>query len=364
MTGPRPTGTPVVLLAGGGTVGHLAPGFALAEALEARGVRCLFSTPGEEQEARWFEGRPAPLTVPAERLPRRPWHLPGFLLRLRRHARVARDVVRACGARYVVALGGWPCVPVVLAARRLRIPYGFVVPDAVPGLVVRRFRRRADRFWVAAPEAATRLGPRALVVGALLRRDVLDAPRDASVFGLAADRATLLVTGGSQGATAVNRWVLGGLRAALDADPSLAGRIQVLHATGTAGEAEARDAYTSLGLAHHVTPFLAKMGQAYALADLVVGRAGAGTCAELSAWRLPAVLVPYPHHRDRQQHRNAQALVEAGQAVVVEQEHLDAAAFVRHVLEPLRAATGQPRERRRPPDGAARAAADLFDRMT
>ena len=364
MSEPPATAAPVVLLAGGGTVGHLAPGFALAEALEARGARCVFTTPGEDQEARWFEGRPPSRTVPAERLPRRPWQLPGFLLRLRRHAREAREVLRSSGARYVVALGGWPCVPVVLAARRLGVPYGFVVPDAVPGLVVRRFRRRADRFWVAVVEAAERLGPRALHVGPMLRRDVIDAPRDASVFGLAADRVTLLVTGGSQGATAVNAWVVEGLRAALDADPSLATRLQVLHATGAAGEAMAREAYEAMGLAHHVTPFLAKMGSAYALADLVVGRAGAGTCAELSAWRLPAVLVPYPHHRDRQQHKNAQALVEAGHAVVLEQERLDAAAFARHVLEPLVAASSRPRKQPRPPDGAARAAEDLLARIT
>ena len=69
MSEPPATAAPVVLLAGGGTVGHLAPGFALAEALEARGARCVFTTPGEDQEARWFEGRPPSRTVPAERLP-------------------------------------------------------------------------------------------------------------------------------------------------------------------------------------------------------------------------------------------------------------------------------------------------------
>ena len=356
MRGSAPGPRARVLISGGGTVGHLAPGFALAEALDARGVPTAFATPGGAEEGRWFEGRPAPRTIPADRLPRRPLDLARFLVRLRRHTRVAAAHLEDVGAEVLVALGGWPCVPAVRAARRRGLPHVFLVPDEVPGRVVRHYGRRATRCYVAREAAAVALGARALVTGPLLRREVVEARREPEAFGLRSDRRTLLVTGGSQGAGAVNDWVLDGIRAALAADPGWRDRLQVLHATGAGAEEAVRAAYEDLGLDHHVTPFLLAMGAAYALADLVVGRAGAGTCAELEAWGLPAVLVPYPHHRDRQQFRNAERLRATGQAVVLEQATLDAAAFAAHVLGRLGVAAAS-----RPAivDGAARAADDL-----
>lgn len=352
-----------VLISGGGTVGHLAPGFALAEALEARGVPTRFATPGASEEARWFEGRRAPLHIAAERLPRRPLALLRFLTRLRARARAAGTVLEGCGAEVLVALGGWPCVPAVLAARRRGLPYVFLVPDEVPGLVVRRYHRRAARCYVASDEAARRLGARALVTGPLLRRDVVQASREPERFGLAGDRATLLVTGGSLGARVINRWVVEGLTAAADADPAALRGIQVLHATGAEADEGVAEAYARLGIRHHVTPFLLAMGAAYALADLVIGRAGAGTCAELAAWGVPAVLVPYPHHRDRQQYRNAARLEATGQALVVEQAALTPEVFRTHVLGRLAAPAGAGRNRVPVVDGAALAADDLIRLM-
>jgi UDP-N-acetylglucosamine--N-acetylmuramyl-(pentapeptide) pyrophosphoryl-undecaprenol N-acetylglucosamine transferase len=107
----------------------------------------------------------------------------------------------------------------------------------------------------------------------------------------------------------------------------------VLHSVGRSGEG-VREAYAAAGIPHHVTPFLRRVGDAYALADLVVARAGAMTCAELEATGTPAVLVPYPHHADRQQYENARPLVERGGAHLLDEKDLDADA-VRDVIVAL-----------------------------
>ena len=105
-----------IALAGGGTVGHLGPGFAIADALEAAGHEALFFTPGLAPEAAWFEGRAAPRHLAADRLPRRPWGLPRFALRLRGHIAAARKAFAQARIDGVLVLGGWPCVPALFAA--------------------------------------------------------------------------------------------------------------------------------------------------------------------------------------------------------------------------------------------------------
>lgn len=347
-----------ILFSGGGTVGHLAPGFALADALAEHGIHTCFATPGETREAGWFEGRDPPLTIPATRLPRRPLSAMAFPFRLWRCVKQARRVLREAEADCVVALGGWPCAPAAFAARKAGAKLVLFAADAVPGRVVRWLRRRADRIYVAHESAKDALGGQATVTGPLLRRAVLRGERDPSRFGLHADRVTLLVTGGSLGAQGLNDRLLEGLRAAIQADPSWTQRLQVLHATG--GQAGIADQYDAMGLAHRVVPFLGEMGHAYATCDLFVGRAGAGTCDEVAALDLPALLVPYPHHADRQQVRNAERLAAASGAVHwIDEAALTPDAVAEHVLARL----GGARDHAQIPassDAAAETAADLI----
>lgn len=364
---PRPT----VLFLGGGTAGHLAPGFALAEALEAAGVRCLFATPGEAVEAEWFAGQPGPRRVRAARRPRGVGAALAFLPTLGAGVGDALALLRRERVAGVVALGGWPSLPGLVAARLAGRPLAFVVADAVAGALVRRLGRLAGRIYCADPRAAAVLGgpPRVQATGPLLRPGVLAGRRDPRAFGLAEGRATLLVVGGSLGARGLNERVVAGLAAAHARDPALGARLQVLHAAGP-DAARVAQRYAALGLCHRVVPFLKAMGSAYRVADLVVARAGAGTCAELAALGRPAVLVPYPHHADRQQFLNARPLVESGQARLVEEAQFTPECFAREVLAPLldpasRAARDPgrraARERALPagaPDAAARAAAD------
>ncbi len=311
-----------MLFSGGGTVGHLAPGFALAEALEARGIRGVFTTPGEAGEGDWFAGRTAPRVVPAARIPSGLKSGLLFAPRMVRGIREALAVIRRERAVGVVALGGWPCVPMALAARMVGVPLAFIVADKVPGLVVRKLAGLAGRVYVPALEAAAGLPAERIVVsGPLLRGALVGRARDPAAFGLTPDRRTLLVFGGSLGAKGLyERWLLGLTQAVVE-HPDLTRRVQILHAVGNQGEG-VREAYQRLGVTHHIAPFFSDMGAAYALADFALVRGGANTCAELLATRTPAVIVPYPHHADCQQFKNAAPLVDAGLATLIEEEAL------------------------------------------
>lgn len=320
-------------LAGGGTVGHLAPGFAIASALAARGQGALFVTPGEAREAGWFPpGSPPVAHLPA---PRRPRSL-GDALRFvpRMAAAVGRGVRRLHRERpaAVLALGGWPCVPAALAALASGTPLALLASDLVPGVVVRALAPLARRTYVAHAEAAGRLRSRRVrVTGPVLRPGLRAAVRDPVRLGLDGGRLTLLVVGGSLGARALNEAMVQGVAAAVAAEPGLRDRLQVLHSVGGAGEG-VEAGWQAAGVRARVVSFIQDMGTAYRSADLVVSRAGAITCAELEALGVPAVLVPYPHHEDRQQHLNAQRLAARGGALVLEEHALTPQAVREQVL--------------------------------
>ena len=355
-----------VLIVGGGTVGHLGPGFAVADALRARGAEVRFATPGEAKERAWFPAsEPPPLVAPALRRPRGALGAPAFGFRLLRAVWRTRRLLARERPDVVVALGGWPCVPAVLAARTKRLPVAFIASDARPGVAVRRLAGHAARIYVARESAAKELaGHDAVVVtGPAIRSAVLTAQADPALFGLAPGRLTLFVTGGSLGARALNEALPRGLAVAVREDPPLADRIQVLHQVGRSGEG-VEAIYAEAGIQHRVMPFVEDVGCAYRTADLVVARGGALTCAELAATGTPAVLVPYPHHADRQQFENACALECEGGARVVEEHELDPGGVRRHVvalLEDEAALTSManacPEADR---DGAGQIAADLI----
>lgn len=314
-------------------MGHLAPGFALANRLESYGVRSLFATPGEAREATWFEGRGQPARVAAPRLPRSPVQSITFGPVMAQGVFDALRLMRRERVDAVVALGGWPCVPAAIAARIARRPLAFVVADAVPGLVVAKLLGLAGRVYVATETARAALGggDRVRLTGPLVRPELLEGRRDPAAFGLDPEKRTLLVLGGSLGARGLfERWRLG-LQYALVADPGLAPQMQVLHSIGDS-DVGVGAIYARHRVAHRVVPFVHDMATAYATADLVLARAGAGTCAELAATATPAVLVPYPHHADRQQFENAKPLVAAGGAILIEEEALDPKAVERDVI--------------------------------
>jgi UDP-N-acetylglucosamine--N-acetylmuramyl-(pentapeptide) pyrophosphoryl-undecaprenol N-acetylglucosamine transferase len=298
-----------VVIAGGGTGGHLYPGLALADALGSRGVSVTFVGTAGGIEAR---------VVPAAGYPLR--LLPGRQLRGGGAGRAVIGLVTAAGAALrgigllgalrpslVVGVGGYASVAVVLAAAARGIPTVLLEQNAVPGAANRFLARLAHRVCVGFAESGDLFPPgRALYTGNPVRADIL-RPRPSR------DRPGLLVFGGSAGAHRLNEATL----EALQALGRMGRDLGVTHQTGVADLDTIRARYAAIGLPARVEPFIADMGSAYAAADVVVARAGAMTCAEVTAVGLPAILVPYPHAADDHQRRNAEILVRAGAAEMI-----------------------------------------------
>ncbi|MCK0116608.1 undecaprenyldiphospho-muramoylpentapeptide beta-N-acetylglucosaminyltransferase [Isoptericola sp. S6320L] len=333
-----------VVLAGGGTAGHVNPLLAVADELRAREPEASFlvlgTATGLEADlvpARGYELR----EIPRVPLPRRPsvdlLRLPG---RLGSAVKAAEAAIDEIGARAVVGFGGYVSTPAYLAARRRGVPVVIHEQNARPGLA-----NRLGARWAAAVGttfAETDL-PGATCVGLPLRteiaglvdereRDAVAARRRAAeALGLDPTLPTLLVTGGSSGALRVNEAVAGA------ADALLGAGLQVLHLTGRDKSGPVRDtvgeAVTAGGhdpARYQVREYLSEMHQALAACDLVVARSGAGTVCELAALGLPAVYVPLPIGNGEQR-LNASGVVGAGGGLLVDDADLDAAWVATHV---------------------------------
>jgi UDP-N-acetylmuramate--alanine ligase/UDP-N-acetylglucosamine--N-acetylmuramyl-(pentapeptide) pyrophosphoryl-undecaprenol N-acetylglucosamine transferase len=329
-----------VLLAGGGTAGHVNPLLAVADELRRRdpetGITVLGTSTG--LEARLVPQRGYPLVeIPRVPLPRRPtldWlALPG---RLRAAVKAAGRAIDDRRVEVVVGFGGYVSTPAYLAARRAGVPVVIHEQNARPGLANRLGARWARTVAVTFPGTPLR---GAQVTGLPLRPEIaafiaeLDADpagvraRAATVLGLDPDRPVLLVTGASSGALSLNRAVSG---AAADL---LAAGVQVLHLTGAGKADPVRAAVVDLPGAerYHVLEYLDTMQHALAVADLAVCRAGAGTVMELAAAGVPSVYVPLPVGNGEQR-LNAAPVVAAGGGLLVQDADLDPAWLRAHVV--------------------------------
>ncbi len=336
--------TPRILLAGGGTAGHVTPALATAEALRAARPDVVVEFVGT---AAGLESRLVPAAgwtlhaVPAAPLRRQRLataaRVPVVVLRAAR--RVAglireRGVVAACG------FGGYVSGPLALGAWLARVPLVVHEQNAAPGVANRVAARWARTVAVSVPGTAAAFAhpTRVVVTGNPVRAELVAggddrARRDAACHSLGLDprRRTLLAFGGSLGARRIND-------ALLAAAPrwSAPDRLQLLHATGTRDHDRVAAAWrdTAGRLRVVCEPFLERMDLAYAAADVAVCRAGASTIAELTVSGLPSVLVPYPHAAADEQTANAHALVTAGAATLVADRDLDGPALVA-ATEPL-----------------------------
>ena len=298
-----------VVVAGGGSAGHIEPAMALADAVmrlapDAR-VTALGTARGLDSTLIPARGYRLEL-IPPVPLPRRP---SGDLLRLPGRVRTAvrrvREVLTSVDAQVVVGFGGYVALPAYLGARG-RVPIVVHEANARAGLANRVGARFAARVVGAVPGSL----PGAEILGIPLRRSVteLDRPRlraeARARFGLPAEGPVLLVFGGSQGARTLNAAIAAALPGLLHAG------IGVLHAYGKAGTpAEPAPGYVGV-------PYIDAMDLAYAAADAVLGRCGAMTVAEVSAVGLPGVYVPLPHGNGEQA-LNAAPVVAAGGGVLV-----------------------------------------------
>ncbi|MDN5795236.1 MAG: undecaprenyldiphospho-muramoylpentapeptide beta-N-acetylglucosaminyltransferase [Intrasporangium sp.] len=309
-----------VLLAGGGSAGHVSPLLALADALARRhpGIRLTGLGTETGLEARLVPARGLDLRfVPKVPLPRRP---SGDLLRLPVRLRdaigAAGRAIDETGAQVVVGFGGYVSTPAYVAARRRRVPIVVHEQNARPGLANRLGARWTP--YVATTFGATRL-PHATRTGMPLRREIATLDRAAlrpaalEHFGLESQWPTVLVTGGSLGAQRLNE-------AFRDRAGVLSGAgVQVLHITGVGKEFTPE--VPMVGAPYVTVPYADRMELAYCVADLVVARSGANTVAELTTVGLPAVYVPLPIGNGEQR-LNAAEVVAAGGGLLVADDEL------------------------------------------
>jgi UDP-N-acetylglucosamine--N-acetylmuramyl-(pentapeptide) pyrophosphoryl-undecaprenol N-acetylglucosamine transferase len=306
-----------VVVAGGGTAGHIEPAMALADAVmrlrpDAR-VVALGTRRGLENTLVPARGYPLEL-IPPVPLPRRP--TPDLLklpMRVRASVRETRAVFERVGADVVVGFGGYVALPAYLAARN-RIPIVVHEANVRPGLANKIGARYATAVAAATPNTGL---ANAKVIGIPLRQSITTLDRAAlraearRFFGLDPNAPTLLVSGGSQGARTLNIAVAGAAR-----ELGAAG-IGVLHAYGPKNTITVQDDRAERGQPPYVAvPYLERMDLAYAAADVMLCRSGAMTVAEVSAVGLPAVFVPLPHGNGEQA-LNAQPVVDIGGGLMV-----------------------------------------------
>jgi len=323
-----------LLVAGGGTGGHVFPGIAHAEEVVTRhpDTDVVFVGTGRGLEATVVPeaGFPIELIEVRGLKGKGPLGVLSGLARLPRALAQSFGVLRRWRPDVVVGVGGYASGPVVLAARLLGIPTAIQEQNAIAGLTNRILGHLVNEIFTAFPEAGRHFPARKVhFLGNPIRRQLLE--NYMRPVQKQDDRLQLLVFGGSQGAHGLNMRVIEALPHLAD----LKGRIHVTHQTGARDRAYVEKGYAAVGFEPDVRDFITDMSAAYAGADLVVCRAGATTLAELTVCKKPSILVPFPAAADNHQVVNARSLVDAGAAVMIEERDLTGellAAEIRRIL--------------------------------
>jgi UDP-N-acetylglucosamine--N-acetylmuramyl-(pentapeptide) pyrophosphoryl-undecaprenol N-acetylglucosamine transferase len=322
-----------VVLAGGGSAGHIEPALATADALRRLdpeiSVTCLGTERGLETRLVPMRGYELSL-IPAVPLPRSVTPelltVPG---RLAGAVHAAGVVLEKTNADVLVGFGGYVATPGYLAARRHKVPIVVHEANPLPGMANRLGARLTPYVFTGHPRAQLK---NAKFVGIPIREQITHLDRFALTdkarahFGLRADLPVLLVTGGSQGARSLNEAITGAL-------PSFLGSgVQILHVIGPRNQVEP---LPPMPAPYVAVPYIDRMDLAYAAADFALCRAGGMTCAELSAVGLPAVYVPLPHGNGEQR-LNAEPIVDHGGGLLVADAELTPEWLVTNLLPIMR----------------------------
>ncbi len=310
-----------LLIAGGGTGGHIYPGVAIAQEVSRQ----------DQHACILFVGQRSGLSM--DILRREDWSFHsikgarvasptlrsrlGALMRLPYTFGQSWKIVHQFAPEAVFGLGGYSSAPVILAGLFLGIPCYLQEQNVYPGLTNRLFSYWADTVFISYPETAKYLpaAKKTMLAGNPVRSKLREANREESrrQLGLSPEKFTALVFGGSQGAHRLNT----GIVEALPSFTPYQDELQIIHQTGEGEYEQVSSAYKKGTVAAYIKPFIHNMASAYAAADLVVCRAGAGTIAELTSLGKPAILVPYPFAADAHQQKNAEALTHDGAAQLI-----------------------------------------------
>ena len=320
-----------LLIAGGGTGGHLFPGVAIAEELRARDPEAAILFVGTERG------------IEARVLPKLGWdhhfiNVSGLktvgvlgaikgLFRLPRAMWQARKVLKGFDPDVVVGVGGYASGPVVLMARLMRIRAAILEQNSLPGFTNKILGKFVTGVFLCFEESRRFFAAKKIrMFGNPIRRDIRLALEQAGATGsqdsAGADRPLrLFVFGGSQGAVRVNELVAEA--AVLLAERGIA--LDIVHQTGTVNQEEIHKRYQQAGITADVRAFIEDMASEYRRADLVIARSGATTVAELGVVGRPAILIPYPYAADNHQEVNAREMAEEGAALMLRQADLTGA---------------------------------------
>jgi len=317
-----------VILAGGGTGGHVIPALAIARELQVRhAAECCFIGTSRGIETRLVPAAGFPLElIQVGALNQVSFATRGkTLLGLPLAILSSWRIVRSFRPDVMIGVGGYASGPAMLAAALSRVPTVAFEPNVVPGFA----NRMVARFVSAAAvhfEETKRYFRNCHVTGVPVREEFFEIPQRAL-----ASPPTLLVFGGSQGARAINQTMTGAVATLRDRVPG----IKLLHQTGERDYDTTVAAYEKLGIPVEVFRFMDNMPAMFARADLIVSRAGASTVAEIAAAGKPSVFVPFPKAADDHQRRNAEAMQNAGAAVMLEERDLTPARLADIVAELL-----------------------------
>lgn len=319
-----------LLIAGGGTGGHLFPALAIAEAVKAEkpGSEILFVGTRRGIEARIVPGTGYPIRFITARGMRSTgllntmaalWELPKGLLE-------SVTILREFRPDYVLGVGGYASGPTVAAAVLTGVPTGIQEQNSVMGTTNRILSKFVGRVYVAWEDTVPPPpSKKTLVTGNPVRADLLEAQRAPAEH----ETFNLLVFGGSRGAHNINISMIQNL----DALRALGPRVRVLHQTGVDEVEAVKTAYDRAGICSDVREFIHDMKSAYHWADLVVCRSGAATLAELTALGKPAIVVPYPYAIGDHQTRNAMVLEKAHAVRIVPDSSLKNGALVKEIVD-------------------------------
>lgn len=311
-----------LLIAGGGTGGHLFPGIAVAEEFLARDKRneVLFVGTWKGIEARVLPKtgyRLECITAAGIRGKGSLARAKGLAKFLYGYAQ-SRKILKEFSPDLVLGVGGYASAPALMAARGMQIPRFIHEQNAIPGFTNRMLAKVADKIFISLEESRTYFPEdKTLLTGNPLRRQILQQVALAEPRERGDDAFHLLVFGGSAGAHRINLT----MGEALSFLKEMKERLRITHQTGENDLEDVTAAYEEQGFAADVVAFIDSMADAYRWADLIVCRAGATTLAEVTACGKPCIFIPYPHAVDDHQRRNAESLLKRGAGfVIIEQE--------------------------------------------
>jgi UDP-N-acetylglucosamine--N-acetylmuramyl-(pentapeptide) pyrophosphoryl-undecaprenol N-acetylglucosamine transferase len=321
------------VIACGGTGGHLFPGIAVAEVLRDRGHEVILLVSEKEIDALALSGR---TNFRFEKLPTVGLPSPfspailGFIRRFYESLSLCRSIYRKFKPQVVLGMGGFTSTAPVLAGRIRGVSTFIHESNAIPGKANRLTARMVRAVMLGFKECAP-FFPKARteVTGTPIRTELKPLDRQVAHqrLGLRTDLPTLLVMGGSQGASGINQAIIKSL-------PFLHGApLQVIHLSGARDERLVADNYGREKIPAYISAFHHRMEEVYSAADLLVARAGAASLAEFAAFSLPSILIPFPYAADDHQTRNAEIYARAQAAVLVKESEITGELLARKIRE-------------------------------